>query len=54
VARRAVQSREPPALVLLRDHFGAVLGTSLLVAGVLFGFLTLTVRGTIKGSNRLP
>lgn len=45
VQRRPVSSREPPALVLLRDYFAGILVTSLLVTSFLFLFLMLIARG---------
>lgn len=44
-ARRPVRSDEPPALVLLRDHFAPIVAMSLTVATFLFGFTMLVVRG---------
>lgn len=48
VTRRKVQSDEPPALVLLRDHFATIVGMSLTVASCFFLFLMLIVRGVRK------
>lgn len=50
-ARRAVRSDEPPALVLLRDHFAPILAMSLTVATFLFGFLALILQGVLRGSK---
>ncbi|HXT57129.1 MAG TPA: hypothetical protein VN699_00775 [Pirellulales bacterium] len=47
-SRRPVHSDEPPTLILLRDHFGVVLGMSLTVASCLFGFLMFVIRGAQK------
>jgi hypothetical protein len=48
VARRKVHSDEPPALVLLRDHFATIAAMSLTVASCFFIFLMIVVRGTKK------
>jgi hypothetical protein len=48
VLRRAPQSREPPALVLMRDHFAACLGIALLLSSALFGTLMVAVRGALR------
>lgn len=50
VKRREVRSDEPPALVLLRDHFGTMLAMSLTVASCFFVFLMIVVRGMRKSS----
>lgn len=51
VARRAVQTDEPPTLVLLRDHFAAVLICSLVLLGALLGFVGFVVRGMLRGGG---
>lgn len=48
VKRRKVRSDEPPALVLFRDHFGAIVAMSLTVANCFFAFLMIVVRGQRK------
>ena len=50
-SRRPVRSDEPPALVLFRDHFGAILAMSLTVTTFMFGFLTMVARGAWRGSK---
>ena len=50
-ARRPVRSDEPPALVLLRDHFAPIMALSLTVATFLFGFTMLVVRGVRSSSK---
>jgi len=45
VARKPVESDEPPALILLRDYFVAILGVALLVGSFAFGFMMVIVRG---------
>jgi hypothetical protein len=47
VKRREPQSAEPPALVLMRDHFGACLGLSLVLSSVLCGTFMVLVRGAL-------
>jgi hypothetical protein len=45
VKRRIPKSIEPPALVLMRDHFVVCLAGSLLLTSVLFGTFMILVRG---------
>jgi hypothetical protein len=45
VARKPVNSDEPPSLILMRDYFPAILAVALLVASFSFGFLMVLVRG---------
>ena len=45
VKRRVPKSNEPPHLLLLRDHFAAVLVTLLLVATIFYTFFALVIRG---------
>lgn len=47
VKRRAPKSAEPPALVLMRDHFGVCLGLAVVLSTVLFGTLMLFIRGAL-------
>jgi len=58
VRRKPPRSDEPPHLVLLRDHFPAVLGSLLLITSFFYGFLALTLRGafgqTEPGPNPEP
>ena len=53
VKRRVPQSAEPPALVLMRDHFAVCLGGALLLSTVLFGTFMVLVRGAISESRRV-
>ncbi len=48
VKRRQIQSDEPPALVLLRDHFGTIVAMSLTVSSCFFAFLMIVARGLRK------
>jgi hypothetical protein len=50
VQRRAPSSNEPPALVLMRDRFGAIVAAALITGSFLFGFLMLTIRGAFRQS----
>ena len=64
VKRREPKSLEPPALVLMRDHFAACLGLALLLSTVLFGTFMFFIRGATgsggqfvdrsQRSSRLP
>lgn len=47
VKRREPKSPEPPALVLMRDHFAACLGLALVLSTVLFGTFMFFVRGAL-------
>jgi len=48
VKRRAPTSAEPPALVLMRDHFAVCLGLAVVLSTVLFGTLMLFIRGALN------
>ena len=51
IERRPVRSDEPPALILLRDRFPVVVGSSVLICSFLFAFLAFAARGAL-GSKR--
>jgi hypothetical protein len=53
VKRREPKSLEPPALVLMRDHFAACLGLALLLSTVLFGTFMFFLRGALHSSPAL-
>ncbi len=53
VQRDKPQSAEPPPLVLMRDHFPACLGISLLLSSCLFVCLMFTVRGALRPTRLL-
>jgi len=53
VKRRFPKSAQPPALVLMRDHFAVCLGLALVLSTVLFGTLMLLVRGAMKDATRV-
>ena len=46
--RRAVKSDEPPALVLMRDSFAAILAGSIAIGSFLFAFLAFIIRGSMQ------
>jgi hypothetical protein len=45
VSRRVPKSPQPPALVLMRDHFPVVMSAGLVFASLLFGALMIAIRG---------
>lgn len=47
VRRREPKSVQPPALVLMRDHFGVCLGGALLLSSVLFGTIAWLAAGAL-------
>jgi hypothetical protein len=51
VKRRAPQSVEPPALVLMRDYFAVCLAGALILSTVLFGTFMVLVRGALQTSS---
>ncbi len=53
VQRKPVKSDEPPALILMRDYFAAILAVALLIGSFLFGFLMIVARGVWAG-GRMP
>jgi hypothetical protein len=48
VKRRAPSSSEPPALVLLRDHYGVMLAGAVLFGSLLFAAVMVAVRGVLS------
>jgi hypothetical protein len=54
VNRRVPESVEPPTLRLLRDHYATTLALALLLTSLLFGTLTLMVRGVLSGDKFSP
>jgi hypothetical protein len=54
VKRREPKSAEPPALVLMRDHFAVCLGLSLVLTSVLFGTFMIFVRGALATAPSPP
>jgi hypothetical protein len=51
VRRRVPTSEEPPALILLRDHFGAVAFSSAVICTCLYLFLAIVIRGAWFGGS---
>lgn len=49
--RRPVTSDEPPALILMRDRFAAIVVTTLLIGSFLFAFLAFAARGAFRGGR---
>jgi hypothetical protein len=54
VARRVPKSVEPPALVLLRDHFFVCLAIALVLSTVLLGTFILFARGVMNAPRTVP
>jgi hypothetical protein len=54
VLRKVPKSAEPPALVLMRDHFVVCLVGSLLLSSVLFGTFMIFLRGALASHSRSP
>jgi hypothetical protein len=50
VKRRAPESAQPPALVLMRDHFAVCLGLSLVLSTVLFATFMFFLRGALQSN----
>ena len=48
VKRKMPKSAEPPALVLMRDHFASCLALSLVLTSVLFGTFMVLIRGAMS------
>lgn len=48
VQRRPPRTDEPPALILLRDHFPAVLGSAIVLSSCLYAFLAIALRGALR------
>ena len=53
VKRRAPKSAQPPALVLMRDHFTVCLGLAVVLSTVLFGTFMMFVRGAMRENKAL-
>lgn len=51
VQRRVPKSAEPPAVVLLRDHFATCLTIALVLSSVLFGTFVLFARGVMNSPS---
>lgn len=53
VSRRVPKSAQPPALVLLRDHFGVCLAGALLLSTLLFGSSMVMIRGVMSSPPQI-
>ena len=51
VKRREPKSAEPPALVLMRDHFAVCLGGAIVLSSVLFGTFMVFIRGALANPS---
>ncbi|HWB13500.1 MAG TPA: hypothetical protein VG826_30020 [Pirellulales bacterium] len=51
IERRPVRSDEPPALILLRDRFPAVVVSSVMICSFLFAFLGFAARGAFRSTT---
>lgn len=54
VHRRVPLSREAPTVVLLRDHFGVMLGASVVFSSLLFATGMIVVRGAYGSKHKSP
>jgi len=52
VKRKPPSTAEPPALVLMRDHFTVMLCGAMLFGSLLFAALMLAARGALAGSKQ--
>lgn len=52
VKRRPPKSVEPPALVLMRDHFGVCLALALVLSSLLYGTAMIFLRGIVASGGR--
>lgn len=50
--RRAARAAEPPLLIMMRDHFAAVAGTSVLMGAIAYWFVVLAARGAYRTPDR--
>jgi hypothetical protein len=51
VERRAPSYDEPPALILLRDHFAVMMGGAVLFSSLVFAAIMVAARGAFSSSN---
>lgn len=54
VQRKAPRTNEPPALILLRDHFPAVWGSALILSSCLYAFFAIALQGAVRTHRRSP
>jgi hypothetical protein len=52
VRRRPPKSAEPPALVLMRDHFGVCLALALVLSSLLYGTAMFFLRGVFSSGGK--
>ena len=53
-ARRPPSTVEPPALLLMRDHFTVVMSGAVLFGSLLFATIALAARGALASSRGNP
>jgi hypothetical protein len=46
--RREAKAPEPPLLILLRDHFGAAVGSTVVAVTLFYWFLAFLIRGSLR------
>lgn len=46
--RREAKAPEPPLLILLRDHFGAAVGSTVVAMTLFYWFLAFLIRGSMR------
>lgn len=46
--RREAKAVEPPLLILLRDHFGAAVGSTIVAVTLFYWFLVFLIRGSLQ------
>lgn len=51
VSRRPPKSPEPPALVLMRDHFAVLISAAIVFSSLLFAALAIAARGVLAGTS---
>lgn len=51
VTRKLSPSDEPPSLVLLRDYFGGILLSVLVIVGFLYAFVAFLVEGLLRSKS---
>lgn len=51
VTRKLSPSDEPPSLVLLRDHFGGILISLLVILAFLYAFVAFLIEGIVRSKS---
>jgi hypothetical protein len=54
VERKIPRSQEPPALVLMRDHFASCLVMVLLICSTIFGAFIFFLQGALAPAPKIP